>query len=138
MIAPDAFLDTNVLLRHVLADHPDHSPRATALIHRIERGERAVRLADTVVFEAAFTLEKLYRVPRAAIRDALLPILVLPGVVLPGKQRYTQVFDLYVANPGLSFADCYHLILTRQHHLPTILSFDQNLGRLPGVARAEP
>jgi predicted nucleic acid-binding protein len=49
---PDAFLDTNVLLRQVLQDHPEHSPRATALIAAIERGERAVRIADTVVFRS--------------------------------------------------------------------------------------
>jgi predicted nucleic acid-binding protein len=26
------FLDTNILLRHLSQDHPDHSPRATALL----------------------------------------------------------------------------------------------------------
>lgn len=55
---PDAFVDTNVPLRHVVQDHPDHGRRATALIVAIEQGQRAVRLADTVVFETAFTLEK--------------------------------------------------------------------------------
>jgi predicted nucleic acid-binding protein len=135
---PDALLDTNVLLRHVLQDHPDHSPRATALFSSIEQGERAVRIADTVVFEAAFTLEKVYRVPREAIRDALQPILDLPSVVLPGKRLFAEVFSLYVANPGLSFADCYHLSLTKQLGLRSIVSFDQRLGSVSGVTRSEP
>jgi predicted nucleic acid-binding protein len=135
---PDAFLDTNVLLRQVLQDHLDHSPRATALIEAIERGERAVRIADTVVFEATFTLEKTYRVPRANIRVFLLPILDLPGVVLPGKRLFHDVFDLYLAEPGLSFADCYHATLTKQLKLGTIWSFDRKLGRAPGISRAEP
>ena len=64
---PDALLDTNILLRQVLQDIPDRSARATALIAAIEQGQRAVRLADTVVFEAVFTLEKTYGVPRPAI-----------------------------------------------------------------------
>jgi len=135
---PDAFLDTNVLLRQVLQDHAIHSPRATTLIEAIEQGHRAVRIADTVVFEMAFTLEKTYRVPRADIRDAILPILDLPGIVLPGKRLFHDVFDLYVAESGLSFADCYHAVLTRQLGLGTILSFDQKLGRVPGITRAEP
>ena len=135
---PDAFLDTNIPLRHVLQDHPDHSPRATALIDAIEQGKRAVRLADTVVFEAVFTLEKTYRVPRTEIRDALQPILDLPGVVLPGKRVFREVFDLYAREPALSFADCYHLILTKQLGLSQILSFDQKLGRMPGITRTEP
>jgi predicted nucleic acid-binding protein len=135
---PDAFLDTNVILRHVLQDHPDHSPRAAALIVAIEQGQRAVRLADTVVFEAAFTLEKTYGVPRADIRDALRPIFDLPGVVLPGKLMLHDVFDLYVEEAGLSFADCYHATLAKQLQLGTILSFDRKMGRVPGIARAEP
>lgn len=76
--------------------------------------------------------------PRAEIRDALLPILDLPGIVLPGKRIYHEIFDLYVREPALSFADCYHLILARRLKLGTILSFDQKLGRLPGVERIEP
>lgn len=138
MSEPDAFLDTNVLLRQVLQDHPDHSPRATALIVAIEQGQRAVRIADTVVFEAAFTLEKTYRAPRSDIRDALQPILDLPGVMLPGKRIFREVFTLYVTEPGLSFADCYHAVLTKQVGLATIISFDQKLGRVAGLTRSEP
>lgn len=59
-------------------------------------------------------------------------------MVLPGKQRCTRVFDLYVANPALSFVDCAHHVLTKQHHLPTIptetLTFSAarpQLSRLP-------
>lgn len=138
MTTPDAFLDTNVLLRHILADDPDHSPRATALLDAIERGERAVRITDTVIFEAVFTLERFYRVPRTAIRDALQPILELSGIVLTGKRRYRDVFALYVAHASLSFADCFHLITARDEHLPVMLSFDQKMDRLPGVERREP
>ena len=122
---PDALLDTNVILRHVLADHPDHSPRVTALFAAVERGERAVRLADTVIFEAAFTLEKTYGVPRAAVSDVLQPLLDLPGMVLPGKRIYSQVFDLWMREPGLSFADGRHLSsrepeLTCRRYFPSI------------------
>jgi len=135
---PDAFLDTNILLRHVLQDNPDQSSRCSRLIETIERNERAVRIADTVVFETVFTLEKTYRAERADIGDALLPILGLPEVVLPGKRVYLEVFALWIANAGLSFADCYHLCLTKQLGLPTILSFDRKMNRLASVSRDEP
>jgi predicted nucleic acid-binding protein len=137
-MSPDALLDTNVILRHVLKDHADHSPRATNLFSLVERGERAVRLVDVVVFEAVFVLERTYRVPRAAIRDALEPILDLPGIVLPGKRAYQQVFDLYTGERGLSFADCYLAVFAQQLGLSEILSFDQRLGRVRGIARTEP
>jgi hypothetical protein len=37
-----------------------------------------------VIFETVFTLQRVYR--QAAIGDALLPLLELPGIMLPGKR----------------------------------------------------
>lgn len=53
-----SLLDTNLILRHVLDDLPDQSSRAHALFERIERGERRVRVTDTVIFEAAYNPER--------------------------------------------------------------------------------
>src|SRR5918912_94924 len=100
---PLAFLDTNIILRHLVQDHPDHSPRATAFIERVARGEVAVRTTDTVIFESVFTLQRYYRWPRAQIRHALLPIVDLDAVTCPGKERVHRAFDLYLAH-GVSFA----------------------------------
>src|SRR5579859_4320725 len=98
------FLDTNILLRHLLDDHPNHSPRAKAYLTRIEQGEIRVRTSDTVIFETVFTLQRRYRSSRSEIRDNLLPLIELPGVDLPGKRAYRKVFDLYV-NLNIPFAD---------------------------------
>jgi uncharacterized protein len=137
-VDPIPFLETNVFVRHLTGDEPNHSPRATAFFDRIQRGELMVRTADTVVFETVFTLQSYYRVPRNAIRDGLLPVLELPGIVLPGKQRYREMFDLYLAHPSISFADCYHAVLAKQLGLTAIVSFDRDFDRLPGVTRIEP
>lgn len=63
------FLDTNVFLRHLLQDHPDHSPRATLYFDRIERDGLRVETTMTVVFETVFTLEKFYKHPRPSIHE---------------------------------------------------------------------
>src|SRR6266511_18048 len=96
------FLDANIILRHLLQDLPDQSPRATAFIRRIEAGTRTVRTTDTVIFEAAFVLERTYKVPRQTIRDTLQPLIFLSGVILRGKRRYRRAFALYLAHPKLS------------------------------------
>jgi predicted nucleic acid-binding protein len=75
-------LETNPILRHVLDDHPDHSPGSHALFNRIEAGQERVQTTDTVVFEAAFTLEKFYKVPRAQIQE-----------VLPGRRAVRPVCE---------------------------------------------
>lgn len=131
------FLDTNVFLRHLLGDHPDHSPRATTYFECIEQGEVRVRTADTVIFEAVFTLQRHYNQPKDKIRDAMLPLLELPGILLPGKQRFRKVFDLYVSL-NLSFADCYHAVLMERLKLDEIVTFDRGFEKIKSVQRTEP
>ena len=134
---PLAFIDTNVFIRHLTQDHPVHSPQATAFFARIERGELRARIADTVVFETVFTLQKHYGATRTELRDALLPLLELSGIVLPGKQRLRRAFDLYVEH-NLSFGDAFHAALVEQLKLKEIVSFDRGFDRVPGLRRVEP
>jgi len=131
------FLDTNIILRHLLGDHPDHSPRATAYLRQVEEGKVRVHTSEMVIFEAVFTLERHYRQPRAKIREALLPLLDLPGIVLPGKRRFHKVFDLYV-DLKLPFADAYHAVLMEHLKTDRIVTFDRDFDKVPGVTRLEP
>jgi len=132
-----AFLDTNILLCHLLQDDPEQSPRATAFLLWVENGEVEVQLADTVVLEIVFTLQRQYKKSRAGIRTNLLPLLELPGVVLLGKRKFRKVFALYVER-NLPFADAYHAVLMEQLHLEEIVSFDTDFGKIPGIRRQEP
>jgi predicted nucleic acid-binding protein len=132
------FLDANVILRHALQDLPDQSARATAFIRRIEAGAQQVRTTDTVIFEVAFVLERTYKVPRPDIRDVLAPIIALPGVLLRGKRRYRRVFELYLAYPKLSFADCSHVAVMESLGLADLVSFDRGFDQLPTITRKEP
>ena len=132
-----AFLDTNILLRHLLQDNPKQSSRATMFLLRVENGEVEVHLADTVVFETVFTLQRRYKKSRAEIRTNLLPLLELPGMVLPGKRKFRKVFALYVER-NLPFADAYHAVLMEQLHLEEIVSFDTDFDKIPGIRRQEP
>ena len=132
-----AFIDTNLFLRHLRQDHPDYSPRSTAYFARIERGELHGRTSDLVVFEVVYTLQRTYKQPKAAIRDALLPLLELQGILLPGKRRYRRVFDLYV-RLNVAFADAFHAVLMGQLKLTEVMSFDTEFDRIPGITRSEP
>jgi uncharacterized protein len=132
------FLDANVILRHLLQDIPDQSARVTALILRLAAGEVAVRTADAVIFEVVFTLERTYKVPRSKIFDTLWAIVVLPGVILPGKRRYRRIFELYLAHPRLSFADCSYVAMMERLGLTEIVSFDRGFDGMPAIERKEP
>ena len=129
-------LDTNVFLRHLRQDHPTLSPKATAILSRIEEGELQARTSDTVLFETVFTLQRTYREPRSAIADALLPLIEMAGIILPGKRLYRRAFDLY-RSTSIGFADCYHVALMERLGISEILSFDTDFDRIPGIKRRE-
>lgn len=131
------FIDTNIFLRHLLGDQSMQSPRATEFFRTIEDRLQKARTTDTVVFEVVFTLERYYKHPKARILDTLLPLLELPGILLPGKKRLRKVFDLYV-ELNLPFADAYHAVLMKHLRLSEIVSFDKDFDRIPGIRRVEP
>lgn len=82
-------------------------------------------------------MQRYYRQPKEKIRDALLLLIELPGIVLPGKRRYRRAFDLYVTY-NLSFADAYHAVLMERLKMKQIVTFDKGFDRLPGIKRVEP
>ncbi len=129
-------LDTNVLLRHLTQDSPEHSARADALVRRIEEGSLEVQITDVVIFEAVFTLQRYYRAARPLIVAGLLPIIELPGVELAGKHVYRRAFALYTST-GVGFADCYHAALMERYGVTEVYSFDRDFDRLPGIQRRE-
>jgi uncharacterized protein len=90
-----------------------------------------------VVFETVFTLQRHYRQAKTRIRDAVLPLLELPGVLMPGKRRFREAFDLYV-NLNLPFADAYHAVLMKRLKRTEVVTFDRHFDRIPGLRRLEP
>jgi predicted nucleic acid-binding protein len=137
-VATLPFLDTNIFVRHLAADEPDHSPRASAYFARIQGGDVTVRTVNTVVFETVYVAERFYRLQRQHIRDVLVPLLELPDIVLSDKDEVLATFDLYVNHPALSFADCYHVTVMKQLQLTEIVSFDRGFDRIPEITRVEP
>ena len=134
MVRP--FLDSDILLRHLFQDDSDESARATAYLSLIEQDEVRVRTAITVVFEVVFALEHVYNQPKVAIRDVLLPLLDMPGIILPGKQRLTSVFEMYVER-DVPFTTAYHVALMEHFEITEIASFDPTYDGIEGVRRVK-
>ena len=130
-------LDTNVVLRHLLQDHAEQSPRSTAYIRRIEDAEVHVVLTDLALFEVVFTLQRQRRVLRTDIRDKLIQLIELPALAITRKGLWRSVLELY-ARGGLSFPDAYHVELMRLQDDTEIISYDTDFDRVPGITRIEP
>jgi predicted nucleic acid-binding protein len=134
---PLPFLDTNIFLRHLTGDVPEQAEKATAYFEKIERGEIKAVTSDIVVFEVVWTLGRYYKKSKQEINDAVLPLLELPHIRLPGKRRLRRVFDLYL-RLNIPFADAYHIVFMEQNKLNEIISFDHEFDKVQGINRKEP
>lgn len=90
-----------------------------------------------MVFETVFTLDRTHRIPKPRIRDSLLTLLALPGLILPGKRRFDRIFEIYVGQ-NLPFGDAYIAAEMERNGATQIVSFDREFDRLPGIERIEP
>ena len=133
----DFFLDTNIILRHLLADDELKARRSTELLARLERGEAKARTSDVVIAEVVFVMERSYHVPKEEIRDHLLPIILFRGLALPRKRLYLQTFELYIGK-NISFADAYNVALMESLQITAVASYDQHFDRIEGIRRFEP
>ncbi|MDO8186855.1 PIN domain-containing protein [Conexibacter sp. JD483] len=62
-----AFLDTNVIVRHLTGDPPEQAARATAVLATAER----LLLSDLIVAECVYVLQSFYEVGRARIAELM-------------------------------------------------------------------
>lgn len=88
-----AFIDTNVLVRHLTGDPPELAARATAYL----RNEDEILLADLIVAETIYVLESFYDTPRSQIAEAIRALLSLRSVISvdPGVlHRALEVYEV--------------------------------------------
>jgi predicted nucleic acid-binding protein len=137
MTAALPLVDATIFIRHVRQDHADHSPRATAYLLQIRRGERTVRSTALVLSEVVYVLQSFYRMSKADIVQALLPLIGLPDLKIAHKARLRKTLDWYVRY-NVSFIDASLAVLAQGQQLPAVVSLDRNDDRMPGITRVEP
>lgn len=95
-------IDTNVVVRYLVADEPRQFRRATALIE-----SESVFISSTVVLEVEWVLRSIYRLNRSAVLTALRKLATLPTATVDDPARLIRALDW--AERGMEFADALHL-----------------------------
>lgn len=113
-------VDTNLLVRLLVADDPDQTERARFLF-----ATSRIFVPITVLIECWWVLEAVYRVPAGQIADAFRSLLGLPDVTVEQERRV--LFALEAAAAGLDFADALHLAATPEGG--SFATFDRTLVR---------
>jgi predicted nucleic acid-binding protein len=133
------FLDTNVILRFLLQDHPEHSAPSTALFHQLETGQIQLVTSHAVITEVVHVLSSrtLYAMSRVDIRDRLLPLLSWPSLVISEKQSLVRALDIYIL-ATIDFVDALMIAQMEHDQLHTVVSFDRDFDKFQHIRRREP
>jgi len=120
-------LDTNIILRFLLADDPVQTRSATELMSKIDEGKISAEIKDFVLLETVWVLETSCRVPRTEIADKLINILNLSGIVNTKRSTLIQAM-LSFKETRIDLADC--LLAAYSSPATPVVSFDRDLKRL--------
>lgn len=128
-----AFLDTNVLVRHLTGDPPAQAKRATALL----RGSHELILTDLVLAEMVYVLESFYERPRSEIAEAARALLALPSIAVIDHDLLLRAVEFYEV-ARLDFAEAYLAASAELSDVKRVASFDRQIDRVKTVKRVEP
>ena len=128
-----AFLDMNVLVRHLTGDPPELAARAAAYL----RVEQELFLADLIVAETVYVLESFYEAPRVQVAEAMRALLALASIVVVDPALLLRAFEVYETD-RLDFAEAYLVACAESTGVGRVASFDRSIDRVKTVERIEP
>lgn len=127
-----AYIDTNVLVRHLTDDPPDQGRRATAILENAER----LILTDVVVAELVYVLESFYERPRRQIAESVQSLLTLSSIAVSNHDLLLRALDLF-EHARLDFAEAYLAAGAELTGVGTVASFDRALDRVETIDRVQ-
>jgi predicted nucleic acid-binding protein len=131
--AVTAFIDTNVLIRHLTGDPPDLAARATARL----TSDAPLLLADLILAEVCYVLESFYEHPRAKVSEALRAIVSFPSIKTTDRDLLLRAIEVHETD-RLDFAEAYLVASAEVTGVGAICSFDRAIDRVRTVRREEP
>lgn len=129
-------IDANVILRYLLQDNEELTPKADAIIEGIEDGKLQVLCEPVTLSEVVYVLFRFYEQERSAIYEGLEPIVKMDGFLMPDKGRYIHALELF-ANDIPHFGDACACAAALEQCSGRLLSFDKKLSGITGVNRLE-
>lgn len=128
-----AFLDTNVLIRHLTGEPPEQARRATAFLARADE----LLLADLIVAEVVFVLESFYEVGRARVAEIVRSVIGFPTVVVVDASLSLRAIEIYEVD-RIDFAEAYLVAHAETSGVGAVASFDRSIDKVATVQRIEP
>jgi predicted nucleic acid-binding protein len=128
-----AFIDTNILVRHLTGDPADMAQRAT----RYLASERDLLLVDLIVAETVYVLESFYEAPRSQVAEAIRSMVAFDSIVCVDPALLLRALEVYETD-RLDFAEAYLVACAETTEIGRVASFDRAIDRVDTVERVEP
>ena len=128
-----AFVDTNILVRHLTGDPPEMAVRATAYL----QSESGLLLTDLVAAETVYVLESFYEAPRDQVANAMRSLLSFDTVICVDSALLLRAIEVYETD-RVDFAEAYLVACAETTGVGRVASFDRSLDRVSTVERIEP
>jgi predicted nucleic acid-binding protein len=128
-----AFVDTNILIRHLTGDPPKQARQATAFLAAADE----LLLADLIVAETVYVLESFYEVPRRRVAELVRAVLAFPPVTVLDEPLLLRALEVYEVD-RLDFAEAYLVACAEVSGVGAVASFDRAVSRVPTVRHIVP
>lgn len=115
-------LDANAVLRWLIADVPEQAARVEDLL---STGERFT-IDDTALIETVFVLERVMRLDRPLIADALRTVASTAQLDLD-RSLWEPIIKRYVSHAKLSIADLHLAARAARNDALPLYTFDRKL-----------
>lgn len=128
-----AFVDTNVLVRHLTGDPADLAARATAYLGSAQE----LLLTDLVAAETVYVLESFYEAPRNEVATALRSLVAFDSLVCLDSAVLLRAIEVYETD-RIDFAEAYLVACAESTGVGKVASFDRSIDRVDTIERIEP
>lgn len=128
-----AFVDTNILIRHLTGDPPDMARKATAFLAQADE----LLLPDVIVAETLYVLESFYEVPIEEVARLVRSVVAFDPIQVLDPALLLRSLEVYETH-RIDYAEAYLVASAEATGVDDIASFDRTIDRVPTINRLEP
>lgn len=126
-------LDTNIITRFLLKDHPKQFIAASNLLKDLEQD---LLLTDVTIAEVIWLLTSHYKFSKEQVVEKIYLILNFPNIKNNKSVLIRSLY--YYRNFNIDYIDAYLAAFAEEENLEGIYSFDKGLDKIKEIKRFEP
>lgn len=124
-------LDTNIIIRFLLNDHPTQSPASKKLLET----STELILNDVTATEIIWLLSSYYKFPKTEIMGKIHELLKLNSI-MANKQLLSQALYFY-QKFNIDFIDAYLIAYATEENIEEIYAYDKDFDKIKSIKRLE-